>query len=257
MVRPMGNALLRIVALAVLAALGSTGCAGPIIYDQAALKPAPARTAKNLVVTESDNAYLPDLQQALAYELSQSGLGNMVFDGSALGAQGAPKPAYLITFRVKSYRTDWDETPPGAIAVIATGCVFIVPFAFIGMVRQNTTHELQFDVEIRDVSQVPLVVERRPEGATLRYDVSNVLPLFRRSYYVQMKSGMRWTAEELGNADDQAQEHRIIQQLAIRMLNTSLPDIATALRSFAAQPPPAPPAPSPAPGTAPSPAPAQ
>jgi hypothetical protein len=217
----------------------ATGCAGFHICDPTTLLSASRQAAGTVVVeltTDSPVFSIPDLDQALADGLADSGVANDVLERRTLGTMGAPQPAYLVTFALRRYHAMTSSAPPGGIAVLSLSWL-IVPVAFVGLVRQHTEHMVEFDVEVRDLRGAQLVLRAEQTGAVPDYDVSMIPPILRRSFRVEMRSARNWIrAESSHDRGYHSQTRAVATELATRMVNESLGTFTQAIALGARSP---------------------
>ena len=228
----------------------TTGCAGSTIYDPVDLAPLPQRPVTFVVdETEMEIAF-NRLDVTLVDVLGEAGYEAMVLRTAA--ERGGATPRFLISIKVENYVADGEGTPGGAIAIYITGSLLLIPFAFIGLVRSDTEHRLDFEVAVRDLRSAPTIVEESAEGASATYDTSKIVPFYRHEYHVEMETARGWLAKETNYEDDQTEHRReVARQMAIRMMNVALPDVLRAVDFALQQPPPPPPEPVRAPEAAP------
>jgi len=243
---PRRNAPWTTAVLSTALVFTAAACAGPVVYDRQAVQRAQTMDVNAVVAPKADRYLARLLERALVRQFRQSGVAAAAIGADSIGGGGVPSPGHHVAFTVDQWRTRSDDTPGGAIAIYALG-IFIVPFFFTGLVRKKTHHDMDYRVAVRSLEGAPIVLEETDEGAMPRYDVARVPPHFRGRYSVEMESAVNWFRSEVGNNRGRAQhEEDVTEQMATRMVNASLDDVAQAVRLY--RPPPAPSSVPPTPG---------
>ncbi len=200
----------------------------------------PGRTiAQTLLAVQSGDARLDHAERHLAQLLERSGVANQVLIEADLGPQGAPEPAFLVSYRMLNFQST-SHGPDGRwlaglIAGVMTGGLgFLIAINS----HANFTHNFEFEVRVYDVRGAPVVRATEDDGTIVnRYDTSVAAPLIRRTYNHEMRTWIGAGTNGPSGADLQRHLDEQGGVLAQIMYDLSISDVVSALRRGVAQPP--------------------
>ncbi len=229
--------------LALLALLATPACVSTTVHDPVvAQRPAQmGREATWLVdVSAGDKTFLPTgLESAVVRRVREAREGAATLELDSVAPQTVQGPALRVAFRVEEYAPKRESLPGGAIAIYVTGSLFIIPWAFIGLVSRDIDHYLRFEAVLTDLRGVPIVNVPGPDGARSQYDVRAVPPTFRASYELEVRSSRNFVLSAMGDGDEKQEYQELINdEITARMLNRALPDLERAAAAVLSQPAP-------------------
>jgi hypothetical protein len=217
------------IALLTAIAFATFSCAGPMVYRGKPITKVKPSAASVVVALTGTKARPPLLDRALLAELRAIGLSPRVVAADSVPAGGLPAPGYSLSYSVESWSVRTDDLP-NSIIVIYSLSILIIPLAFAGLVRKKSRHLLAFEVSLRSLAGVPVVIEATEEGGVARYDLSEVPPIHRVRYTIEMESAVNWAYDEMGNDSGRVGlDEEIADEMAIRMINASMDGVQQAI----------------------------
>lgn len=223
-----------------MALVFASGCTRSVVYEPTTPDRVATPFAGGLVVEttyETTGMRNPELEDAILRSLQESQSAAAIFDARRLDVTVTQTAPIHVGFHVRAYRVSEDDPPPGGVAVVVLGSLLILPLAFLGVPRVETEYWVEYEVTVRALAGVPLTVLSTGTGGQPHYDVSAVPPTFRGSYRVVVHAGRNWIRSELGGGEDRQRHwYEVADQIGVRMVNTALPELESALHALRRDP---------------------